>query len=76
MKGPVVKMYSELGIHPSATAVAEHYHPLLKGFILDNQDKNLTENLDIPSLTTDTLMNSLTKRTALAQDVLHFIGRI
>jgi LPPG:FO 2-phospho-L-lactate transferase len=76
VKGPVTKMYSELGIPPTALAVANHYHPILKGFIMDVVDKNLVKELRIPSITTDTLMNSLTKRTALAKDVLHFIGSI
>jgi hypothetical protein len=69
-------MYAELGIQPSAKAVSEHYQGLLTGFVLDNVDKELVEQTDIPTLTTDTLMNSLTKRARLATDVLHFIRRI
>jgi LPPG:FO 2-phospho-L-lactate transferase len=76
VKGPAAKMYTELGIQPSALAVVEHYRGLLTGFVLDNVDKELAEQIDIPTLTTDTLMNSLTKRARLATDVLHFIRRI
>ena len=76
VKGPAAKMYAELGIQPSALAVAEHYRDLLSGFVLDNVDKELSERIDIPTLTTDTLMNSLTKRARLASDVLNFIRRI
>ena len=76
VKGPAAKMYLELGITPSALAVANHYHPLLTGFILDAKDESLVSDMPIPTLTTDTLMNSLTKRIALAKDVLHFIGRL
>lgn len=76
VKGPAAKMYAELGIQPSALAVAEHYRGLLTGFVLDNVDKELAEQIDIPTLTTDTLMNSLTKRARLASDVLNFIRRI
>jgi LPPG:FO 2-phospho-L-lactate transferase len=76
VKGPLAKMYKELGIVPSALAVEKHYRPLLKGFILDSIDKNLSQEVHIPSLTTDTLMSSLTKRTSLARDVLNLIGRI
>jgi len=76
VKGPAAKMYAELGIQPSALAVAEHYHGMLTGFVLDNVDKELSEQIDIPTLTTDTLMDSLTKRARLASDVLNFIRRI
>jgi len=76
VKGPAAKMYMELGIQPSALAVAEHYRDLLNGFILDKVDKKLAGQLDIPTLTTDTLMDSLTKRARLAADVLNFIRRI
>ena len=76
VKGPAAKMYAELGIQPSALAVAEHYRDLLSGFVLDNVDKELSERIDIPTLTTDTLMNSLTKRARLASDVLNFNRRI
>ena len=76
VKGPAAKMYAELGIQPSALAVAEHYRDLLSGFILDAIDKDLASQIDIPTLTTDTLMNLLTKRAQLAGDVLNFIRRI
>ena len=76
VKGPAAKMYAELGIQPSALAVAKHYRGLLSGFVLDNIDADLANLIEIPTLTTDTLMNLLTKRAQLARDVLHFIGRI
>ena len=76
VKGPAAKMYTELGFQPSALAVAEHYQNLLDGFVLDNLDIDLAKMITIPTLTTDTLMNLLTKRALLAQDVLHFIGRL
>jgi LPPG:FO 2-phospho-L-lactate transferase len=74
VKGPAAKMYAELGIQPSALAVAGHYRGLLSGFVLDKVDAELTKLIEIPTLTTDTLMNPLTKRAQLARDVLHFIG--
>jgi LPPG:FO 2-phospho-L-lactate transferase len=76
VKGPAAKMYAELGIQPSALAVAEHYHGLLNGFVLDNVDKELASKIKVPTLTTDTLMNSLTKRAQLAGDMLHLVRRI
>jgi LPPG:FO 2-phospho-L-lactate transferase len=76
VKGPAAKMYAELGIQPSALAVAQHYRGLLSGFVLDKVDAELADLIEIPTLTTDTLMNSLTKRAKLARDMLHLIRRI
>ena len=76
VKGPAAKMYLELGIEPSALAVAEHYRNILAGFVLDSVDSEIESNvkqLGIRTLVTDTLMNNLTDRTRLAQDVLNFI---
>jgi LPPG:FO 2-phospho-L-lactate transferase len=79
VKGPAAKMYAELGIEPSALAVAEHYRHLLNGYVLDHVDAQLEEQvnrLHIKTLVTDTLMNHLTDRARLANDVLHFIGSL
>ena len=76
VKGPAAKMYAELGIEPSALAVAEHYRHFLSGFVLDNVDAHLSDKISTKTLKTDTLMNSLTDRTRLAMDVLHFIGSL
>ncbi len=75
VKGPVVKMYAELGIQPSALAVAQHYQDILDGFVFDILDKNLMseiKSLDVSILNVDTLMVSPTQRKCLAQDVLKF----
>lgn len=79
VKGPAAKMYAELGIEPSALAVANHYRTILSGFVLDNEDMKMEteiKNLEIETLVTNTLMNHLTVRARLAQDVLHFIGSL
>jgi LPPG:FO 2-phospho-L-lactate transferase len=79
VKGPAAKMYSELGIEPSALAVANHYRTILTGFVLDNIDSNIDveiRGLKLQTLVTNTLMNQLTDRARLANDVLHFIGSL
>jgi len=76
VKGPAAKMYAELGIEPSALAVAEHYRDILSGFVLDNVDAHLSDKIRTRTLVTDTLMNSLTDRARLAMDVLNFIGSL
>ncbi len=77
IKGPAAKMYRELGIEPSALAVANHYRNLVEGFVLDKIDSQLTESvrgLSMRTLVTNTIMSSLDNRIQLANDVLHFIG--
>ncbi len=76
VKGPAAKMYVELGIQPSALAVARHYQNLLCGFVLDTVDAELQEKIPIPTLVTNTLMKDLTDRATLAQAVLHFIRNL
>jgi LPPG:FO 2-phospho-L-lactate transferase len=75
VKGPAAKMYAELGIEPSALAVAQQYQELLAGFVLDKVDEQLAPaitNLGIRPLVTDTLMKNPADRQRLAQQVIDF----
>ena len=77
VKGPAAKMYRELGIEPSALAVANHYRNVTTGFVLDKVDEQLegaVMGLNMRTLVTNTLMNSLDSRIQLAKDMLNFIG--
>ncbi|MDX9992309.1 MAG: 2-phospho-L-lactate transferase [Anaerolineales bacterium] len=80
VKGPAAKMFAELGVEPSALAVARHYgSPLLAGFVLDTLDASLTEavaDMNIVPFFTNTIMNLSDNRRQLAQDVLNFIQRL
>jgi len=77
VKGPAAKMYRELGIEPSALAVAKHYQNLVTGFVLDEVDAKLEadiQGLNMQTLITKTLMENSDNRRRLAEAVLHFIG--
>ena len=77
VKGPAAKMYRELGIEPSALAVARHYRGLVTSFVLDTIDAQLNESvrgLNMQTFVTNTLMKSLEDRKQLANDALNFIG--
>ena len=76
VKGPAAKMFAELGIEPSALAVANHYRGILQGFVLDDEDSDLKEKIPVQTLVTNTLMRSITDRARLAQDMLHFTGNL
>lgn len=75
LKGPAAKMYRELGIEPSALAVAEHYRGLLRGLVIDTEDADQAgaiEALGIMPLVTDSIMRDGADRLRLARQVLEF----
>ena len=76
VKGPAAKMYIEMGILPSAVAIAQHYNELLSGFVMDASDVDLSSDITIPFVTTNTLMKTRDDRRCLAEDVLNLIQHI
>jgi LPPG:FO 2-phospho-L-lactate transferase len=79
IKGPAAKMYTEMGITPSALAVADHYKGLISDFFIDNSDAALANNPRLKGIrvhVTNTIMRSIHDRRQLAQDVLHFIDQL
>ncbi|HSK88064.1 MAG TPA: 2-phospho-L-lactate transferase [Anaerolineales bacterium] len=75
VKGPSAKMFRELGIEPSALAVADHYCDLASGFVFDEIDEQLKGeiSLNMSTMITNTLMKDVNDRSRLAQEVLNFI---
>lgn len=79
VKGPAAKMYRELGIEPSALAVARHYCDLVTGFVFDQVDTPLEgeiRSLNMRTFVTNTLMKSHEDKKQLATDILNFVGKI
>ena len=75
VKGPAAKMFTELGIPATATAVAAHYGSLLAGFVLDEQDADqadVVQGMDILPYVTGTIMKSRLDRRRLALEILEF----
>jgi len=80
IKGPAAKMFLELGIEPSAANVAEHYGSIvgggiLSGFVIDTLDVDqrvFTDNLDMRTLVTNTIMRTKNDRKKLAEEVIRF----
>ena len=71
-------MYTELGIQPSAIAVAQHYQDLLSDFVLDTLDQEqaaVIRALGMNALATDTVMKTKDDRKRLAEEVLHFLNK-
>ncbi len=79
VKGPAAKLMRELGEEPSALAVAEHYADFINGFVLDERDAELKEqieNLGMGVLVTDTLMKDDDDRARLACEVVTFADQL
>jgi LPPG:FO 2-phospho-L-lactate transferase len=75
VKGPADKIFRELGIRPSALAVARQYEHLVSGFVMDKVDAQLApavQSMGMRTLLTRTLMRSLQDRRRLARVVLDF----
>jgi len=75
VKGPAAKMFAEMGIEPSALAVARHYGKIIDGFVLDHSDARLVphiQSLEIKPFLTGILMRSIPDRARLAKEVVEF----
>jgi LPPG:FO 2-phospho-L-lactate transferase len=76
IKGPADKMYCELGIIPSALAVAEHYRRILTGFVCDQEDHLLVDKigqLGMRVLLSNTIMRDVNDRRQLALEIMAFL---
>jgi 2-phospho-L-lactate transferase/gluconeogenesis factor (CofD/UPF0052 family) len=72
-------MYTEMGVEPSALAVAQHYGQLIQGIIIDKVDEDQIPQIfqcGIIPIAEETLMSDNLKRVDLAQSVLAFYERI
>jgi LPPG:FO 2-phospho-L-lactate transferase len=75
VKGPAAKMYAELGIEPSALAVARHYEKLLEGMLIDRLDAELREEIESLGIRVredQTIMKTREDRIRLAKALLEF----
>ena len=70
VKGPTAKMMTELGIIPSAAAIARRYGDVLDGYVIDQQDAAEAEALAMRTVLARTLMTTLADKAALARIVL------
>ncbi len=81
IKGPAAKMMQELKLPVSALAVAKYYserYPgLLSGFVIDNSDADLLDEIGVMGMdvtVTNTIMRSREEKQELAQTVLRTVG--
>ena len=79
LKGPAAKMARELGIEPSAAAIADHFRGLLTGLVIDTQDAAEEERVQDAGARVqlaNTVMKTPADRRRLAEHVLGFAGRL
>jgi LPPG:FO 2-phospho-L-lactate transferase len=79
VKGPAAKMYREMGIEPSALAVAEHYRGVIRGIVIDNVNKDQMKLIDqcgIIPFATQTIMSDNQIRETLARETIFFASRL
>jgi LPPG:FO 2-phospho-L-lactate transferase len=74
VKGPTAKLMLELGIPVTPRAIADHYHGVIDGLLVDERDG--PQSVGIPVATADTLMVSLTDRARVAYAALALADRI
>jgi LPPG:FO 2-phospho-L-lactate transferase len=73
IKGPTAKMMTELGMIPSAAAVAQRYGDLLDGYVMDVEDAEEAAQVTAKVTLARTLMTSLAEREQLARIVLEAV---
>src|SRR5690606_16966315 len=76
VKGPTAKILSELGKEISPTVISAHYRNLIDGFVLDQKDSHLAEQMDVPVAITNTLMQTLSDRERVAAVALQLADRV
>ncbi len=70
VKGPTAKMMVELGLDPSAAAVARRYGGLIDAYVVDYADAGGTAIDGVTIVPANALMRTLADREALARTVL------
>jgi LPPG:FO 2-phospho-L-lactate transferase len=76
IKGPAAKIMRELGLAVSAASVARHYRGLIAGFVIDEADAGLRDEIageGIAVRVAPTVMRSREDRVQLARDCLSFV---
>ena len=76
IKGPAAKMFSELGIEPSAYTIAQHYEDLIDSLVIDNTDVHLAQKINdigIRTFATNIIMKDRMDRVNLAKNTIEYI---
>lgn len=72
VKGPTVKLMTELALDASVAGVAAYYGSLIDGIVIDTQDQGMVIQPQVR--TTNIMMNTIDDRVRLAAEVLTWLG--
>jgi LPPG:FO 2-phospho-L-lactate transferase len=70
LKGPLDKMLSSMGKPINHQAIADHYAGLIDCLIIDSADISESRSIDIPTHTTQTIMNCRKDERSLAEQAI------
>lgn len=76
VKGPLAKMYLELGLEPNPHLIAQHYQDFLNVIYLDNRDAEFSRRIrqsSIIPIESDILLPDIKNRTRLAKEIIKHI---
>ncbi|GAB4143991.1 MAG: 2-phospho-L-lactate transferase [Sphingomonadales bacterium] len=79
VKGPTAKMLTELGLPVSSLGIAQHYHGLIDGLVIDPTDRDDAKAIaksGIKVFSTPSLMRNLADKIRLARDVVKFAAML
>ena len=76
LKGPTADMMRSMGMQATAAAVAEMYSEFLDGWVVDQQDRELAAQIEVPVRIAATVMDDAEKRQALAAEVCGFAAEL
>jgi LPPG:FO 2-phospho-L-lactate transferase len=76
VKGPAAKIMAELGLAADSRSIARYYAGLIDGVVIDNRDEPLAAEIDLPVKVTNTLMQTLDDKVALARACLAFCAEL
>lgn len=79
VKDPAAKIMRELGYAASAATIGEVYAGLVDGLVIDERDRELSDEIEAANLrvcVTDTLMTNEEDQARLAQATLRFAADI
>jgi LPPG:FO 2-phospho-L-lactate transferase len=79
VKGPAAKLMAELGQDVSSFGVARHYDGILRGIIIDTQDRDDAPNIEALNIRTavrNTLMQTPADKIRLGREVLEWIQEL
>ena len=72
VRGPLGKMYREMGKAVNHSSLEEHYGDFLSGMIMDSADADQVHEATVPTFVTSIVMQSIEDRENLALEALNF----